>query len=86
MREFDKPRWERTRDEADRVREEVNHAYSRRNAWCSFCRRTHSEVEPLAEGPGDVYICYRCARLCADIIEKECQRRGVPLPEVRTER
>jgi len=48
-----------------------------RDAWCSFCRKSHRDVGPLAEGPDQVYICYPCVRLCADIIEQECQRRGV---------
>ncbi len=48
---------------------------------CSFCSKAHSEVQPFAEGPGNVYICYPCIRLCADIIDQECQRRGIPLKE-----
>ncbi|HEV3437988.1 MAG TPA: ClpX C4-type zinc finger protein, partial [Gemmata sp.] len=31
-----------------------------RNAYCSFCRRSHRDVGPLVEGPGDVYICGEC--------------------------
>jgi ATP-dependent Clp protease ATP-binding subunit ClpX len=47
------------------------------NAWCSFCRKSHTEVGPLVEGPDEVYICYPCVRLCASIIEEECRRLGV---------
>jgi ATP-dependent Clp protease ATP-binding subunit ClpX len=48
-----------------------------RDAWCSFCRKNHRVVGPLAEGPDQVYICYACVRLCADLIEREYERRGV---------
>jgi ATP-dependent Clp protease ATP-binding subunit ClpX len=47
-----------------------------RNAYCSFCRRSHRDVGPLVEGPGDVYICGECIELCQSIIEQEKKRRG----------
>ncbi len=47
-----------------------------RNAYCSFCRRSHRDVGPLVEGPGDVYICGECIDLCQSIIEQERKRRG----------
>lgn len=47
-----------------------------RNAYCSFCRRSHRDVGPLVEGPGDVYICNECVDLCASIIDQEKKRRG----------
>jgi ATP-dependent Clp protease ATP-binding subunit ClpX len=47
-----------------------------RNAYCSFCRRSHRDVGPLVEGPGDVYICGECIDLCASIIDQEKKRRG----------
>lgn len=47
-----------------------------RNAYCSFCRRSHRDVGPLVEGPGDVYICSECIELCQSIIEQEKKRRG----------
>jgi len=49
-----------------------------RNAYCSFCRRSHRDVGPLVEGPGDVYICGECIDLCQSIIEQERKRRGTP--------
>jgi ATP-dependent Clp protease ATP-binding subunit ClpX len=49
-----------------------------RNAYCSFCRRSHRDVGPLVEGPGDVYICGECIDLCQSIIEQEKKRRGGP--------
>jgi len=49
-----------------------------RNAYCSFCRRSHRDVGPLVEGPGDVYICGECIDLCQSIIEQERKRRGNP--------
>src|SRR5438105_3347949 len=39
-----------------------------REAWCSFCRKHHRDVGPLAEGPDGVYICYPCVKLCVDIL------------------
>src|SRR5437763_1606067 len=48
-----------------------------RNAYCSFCRRSHRDVGPLVEGPGDVYICGECIELCQSIIDQEKRRRGV---------
>jgi ATP-dependent Clp protease ATP-binding subunit ClpX len=47
-----------------------------RNAYCSFCRRSHRDVGPLVEGPGDAYICGECIELCQSIIEQEKKRRG----------
>src|SRR6516162_6208329 len=47
-----------------------------RNAYCSFCRRSHRDVGPLVEGPGDVYICSECIDLCSSIIDQEKKRRG----------
>jgi ATP-dependent Clp protease ATP-binding subunit ClpX len=49
-----------------------------RNAYCSFCRRSHRDVGPLVEGPGDVYICGECIELCQSIIDQEKKRRGGP--------
>jgi len=50
--------------------------------YCYFCRRSHNEVGPLAEGPDQVYICYECVRLCGAVIEEECRRRNVALKVV----
>jgi ATP-dependent Clp protease ATP-binding subunit ClpX len=47
-----------------------------RNAFCSFCRKSYTDVGPLVEGPGDVYICAECTELCKSIIEKERRRRN----------
>ena len=51
-----------------------------RVAYCSFCRRAHTDAGPLVEGPDRCYICYRCARLCARTIEEEYARCGIPPP------
>ena len=48
-----------------------------RNACCSFCRKSHRDVGPLVEGPGDVYICGECIELCQSIIDQEKRRRSV---------
>src|SRR5262245_7119511 len=49
-----------------------------RNAYCSFCRKSHTDVGPLVEGPGDVYICGECVELCQSIIDQERRRRNPP--------
>jgi ATP-dependent Clp protease ATP-binding subunit ClpX len=46
-----------------------------RNAHCSFCCKSYTDVGPLVEGPGDVYICGECSELCQTIIEQERRRR-----------
>ena len=53
---------------------------SKKNAFCSFCRKSYRDVGPLVEGPGDVYICSECIELCQSILEQENRRRG---PETR---
>src|SRR3954447_25062686 len=49
---------------------------TKKNAFCSFCRKSYRDVGPLVEGPGDVYICGECIELCQSIIEQEKRRRG----------
>ncbi len=48
----------------------------KKNAFCSFCRKSYRDVGPLVEGPGDVYICNECIELCQSILEQEERRRG----------
>ncbi len=49
---------------------------TKKNASCSFCRKSYRDVGPLVEGPGDVYICGECIELCQSILEQEQKRRG----------
>ena len=51
---------------------------TKKNAFCSFCRKSFRDVGPLVEGPGDVYICGDCIVLCQQILDTERKRRGVP--------
>jgi ATP-dependent Clp protease ATP-binding subunit ClpX len=51
---------------------------TKKNAYCSFCRKSYRDVGPLVEGPGDVYICGECIELCQSILDEERRRRGVP--------
>ncbi len=51
---------------------------NRKNAYCSFCRKSYRDVGPLVEGPGDVYICSECIELCQSILDQEKRRRGTP--------
>jgi ATP-dependent Clp protease ATP-binding subunit ClpX len=49
---------------------------AKKNAHCSFCRKSYREIGPLVEGPGDVYICGECIELCQSILDQEQRRRG----------
>ena len=49
---------------------------TKKNAFCSFCRKSYRDVGPLVEGPGDVYICGDCIELCQSILDQEKRRRG----------
>ena len=49
---------------------------TKKNAFCSFCRKSYRDVGPLVEGPGDVYICGDCIELCQSILDQERKRRG----------
>src|SRR4029077_5059922 len=49
---------------------------TKKNAFCSFCRKSYRDVGPLVEGPGDVYICGECIERCQSILEQERRRRG----------
>lgn len=40
---------------------------------CSFCGKSHTEVERLIAGRG-VYICNECIELCAEILVEERSR------------
>jgi len=51
-------------------------AATKKNAFCSFCRKSYRDVGPLVEGPGDVYICAECIDLCQSILDQEQRRRG----------
>jgi ATP-dependent Clp protease ATP-binding subunit ClpX len=53
---------------------------TKRNAFCSFCRKSYRDVGPLVEGPGDVYICGECIDLCKSILDQEQKRRGSTSP------
>ncbi|MCH7988440.1 MAG: ATP-dependent Clp protease ATP-binding subunit ClpX [Planctomycetes bacterium] len=48
----------------------------KKNANCSFCRKSYREVGPLVEGPDDVYVCGECIELCQSILDQERRRRS----------
>ncbi len=50
----------------------------KKNANCSFCRKSYREVGPLVEGPDDVYVCGDCIELCQSILDQERRRHGDP--------
>ncbi|MBW4435561.1 MAG: ATP-dependent Clp protease ATP-binding subunit ClpX [Pleurocapsa minor GSE-CHR-MK-17-07R] len=49
---------------------------------CSFCRRSHDEVERLIAGPDGVFICDNCVELCQRIMFDES---GPSAEETQTE-
>ena len=49
---------------------------TKKNAYCSFCRKSYRDVGPLVEGPENVYICGECIDLCQSILVQERKRRG----------
>lgn len=53
---------------------------AKKNAFCSFCKKSYRDVGPLVEGPDDVYICNECIDLCSSILEQERRRRGNEKP------
>src|SRR2546421_5793473 len=62
---------------------------TKKNAFCSFCRKSYRDVGPLVEGPGDVYICGECIDLCQDILNQERRKRGTgkqPFAKIPTPR
>ena len=58
-------------------------AGGKKNANCSFCRKSYREVGPLVEGPDDVYVCGDCIELCQSILEQAAAMadKGVVLRE-----
>ncbi|MDO5309957.1 MAG: ATP-dependent Clp protease ATP-binding subunit ClpX [Planctomycetia bacterium] len=61
----------------------------KKNAYCSFCHKSHREVGPLVEGPEEVYICGECVDLCNTILTQERKRRqslGRPFARVPSPR
>jgi ATP-dependent Clp protease ATP-binding subunit ClpX len=48
---------------------------------CSFCGRSHRDVGPMVEGPGDIYICSSCVELCHNIITQERRRASASKPK-----
>ncbi len=53
--------------------------YPPTNQRCSFCRRSHNEVERLIAGPDGVFICDSCVELCQRIMYEE--NAGTSEPE-----
>jgi ATP-dependent Clp protease ATP-binding subunit ClpX len=45
--------------------------YTPGNQRCSFCRRSHDEVDRLISGPDGVFICDNCVELCQRILFEE---------------
>ena len=49
---------------------------TKKNAFCSFCRKSYRDVGPLVEGPGDVYICGECIDVLLNVsiwIDDDCE-------------
>lgn len=73
---------------SDRDRTDDGHSGTlRKQAFCSFCRKSHRVVGPLVEGPGGVYICAECIDLCRSILDQEKQRKILSAqPEIANEK
>jgi ATP-dependent Clp protease ATP-binding subunit ClpX len=56
------------------------------NQRCSFCRRSHTEVERLISGPDGVYICDNCVDLCQRILFEESTAQHAATPDFKIER
>ncbi len=52
----------------------MNVNYTPGNHRCSFCGRTHDEVERLIAGPDNVFICNYCVELCYGLLDDEDQK------------
>jgi ATP-dependent Clp protease ATP-binding subunit ClpX len=50
--------------------------------YCAFCRKSSTEVGPLAEGPDEVCICGDCIELCQSLLDQEWRRRNPPRQQV----
>ena len=46
---------------------------------CSFCHRTHDQVDRLIASPDDVYICDECVLLCVEILDEEREQEAQEL-------
>jgi ATP-dependent Clp protease ATP-binding subunit ClpX len=53
---------------------------------CSFCRRSHDEVDRLIAGPDGVFICDNCVELCQRILFEENSPRHTPEVDFQIER
>jgi hypothetical protein len=42
---------------------------------CSFCGKLRSEVGPVVEGPGQIYMCCNCVELSLPIIQNEWRKQ-----------
>ena len=49
---------------------------------CSFCGKSQVAVKRLIAGPGRVFICDECVRLCEQIISEENNGAGTPPPSL----
>jgi len=58
----------------------ANTKYTRVPYHCSFCAKTQDQVKRLIAGPGSVYICDECVRLCQEIIDDEAPADKLPQP------
>ncbi len=56
------------------------------NQRCSFCRRSHTEVERLISGPDGVYICDNCVDLCQRILFEESAAQHTATTDFKIER
>lgn len=53
---------------------------------CSFCGRSHDEVERLIAGPDGVFICNYCVELCYNLLHDDEFEDSAPSPEFQLTR
>ena len=53
---------------------------------CSFCGKARDSVQRLIAGPGGIFICDECVRLCKEIIAEGPHPRQTPVHPARAPR
>lgn len=73
-------------DSENNFNENEKKSTPKKQAFCSFCKKSHRVTGPLVEGPGNVYICSECIELSRSILEQEKKRRFTPQTAMLMER
>lgn len=41
---------------------------------CSFCKKSYSEIGPLVDARGEVFICFNCVEICRSVFSQELSK------------